>query len=123
MISLPAPDIDFEEPVIRGPVEVAKGDELVLALNYKQLDAVGQILNFRVDEAILKDYFVEVESTGKDPKKVEAMLKYVSVKPQTDDHLVISAGLAKELGVEEQKKDIRILGAYQKVKDIDLDKP
>ncbi len=115
-------DIDFEEPVIRAPVEIAKGDNPILVLNYQQLDAVGQILNFSISDVTLSDYYVLVKGTGKDPKKIEAKLKFASIKPMTENHVVISTGLAKELGVEEQKKDIRILSVYQKIKDIDLDK-
>jgi hypothetical protein len=112
---------DFEEPIIRGPVEVAEGEELILALNYQQMRAAGELLGFYDWQTMGKDYFVEVEGTGKDPKKVEAKLKYVSVKPQTDNHFVVSEGLVKELGMGEQKRDIRILSAYQKVKNVNLD--
>jgi len=116
-------DIDFEEPIIRGPVDVAKGEGLILALNSEQMDAVGAIFDFDAVNIIMHDtYYASLESTGKDPKKVEVRLKFASVRPSTQNHLVISSAAAKGLEVEGQNKDIRITSVYQKVEDIDLDK-
>lgn len=117
-------DIDFEDPVIRGPVQIAKGEESVLALNYEQVEAVGTIFNFASLDLLKQgaNYYVSLESTGENPKKVEAKLKHASIRPSTPNHLIVSSAAAKELGIEGQNKDIRIVGAYQKVEDIDLDK-
>lgn len=115
-------DIDFEEPVIRGPVEVAKGNDPILALNHEQMEAVGTIFDFSFRDVTMNDYYVLLESSGKDPKRIEARLKYANIRPPTQNHLVVSATVAKELDMEAQKKDIRILSVHQKVEDVDLDK-
>lgn len=113
-------EIDYEEPILRGPVEVAKGQSLIMAFNYEQGVALDTLYNINLSSILGKSYAL-VESTGKDPKKIEAQLKFVAIKPTTNDHLVISQGLASQLGLE-TGKEIRILDVYQKMADIDLDK-
>lgn len=115
-------EIDFEEPVLRGPIEVAKGDRKRLAVTSEQLSAFEIIYDLRGGGVISHPHYALVETTEEgNPKTIEAELKHAgSLKPKTRDHFIISAGLARELGVD-STKEIRIKSAYQKIEDANLD--
>lgn len=115
-------EIEFEEPVLRAPVEIATGETLVLAITPGQEVAIESLFGISLHPRGL--LYASIESVAQEPKKIETLIKLVAIKPKTTDHLVISQGAAQQLGFDPQqeRKDIRVLEIYQKIADIDLDK-
>jgi hypothetical protein len=111
-------EIGPEGPIIRGPVEIARGKQLILAITPDQENAFDSI--YSVDWETEVNYYASIESIGDKPKKTEALVKYVEIKPKSADHLIISQGLAEALGVK-NNQDVRVLSLYYKTSDIDLD--
>lgn len=116
-------DVGFEEPVLRAPIQVAEGTQLILVLNSQQYFPVHQFFG---TYHLSKDppLYALIEGVSEEPRRVEVLVKQAMIKPKTIDHLVISTEAARQLGIDPQseKKDIRVLEFYQKIEDIDLDK-
>lgn len=115
-------DIEFEEPILRAPVEIATGNQPVLAISSQQSFAVRAF--FEVPAGSNSPLYALIESVGAEPKRTEVVVKTIFVKPKTIDHLIVSEESARQLGINPQaeRNDIRVLEMYQKIEDIDLDK-
>jgi hypothetical protein len=106
--------------ILRGPAQVAKGQELVIAVDQSLCRALGVIYDFYPSDLSNATMRGQVENT-ETGQKGEAVLKYLpSLKPKTRDHIVISQGLASKVGIEDGK-DIRITEITIDATDIDLD--
>lgn len=117
-------DIGFEEPVLRGGVEIGKGEKLLLVVNYNQNDALDVVYGINLVVLLAKDrtFYALVETTGKDPKRMEVEIKYASgLKSRDINHFMISQALADQLGMDE-RREVRLLEVYQKIEDVDFDK-
>lgn len=115
-------DIEFAEPVLRAPVEIAKGETPVLAITPHQESAIE--IFFDVNFRFQRPLYALIESVAQKPTKIEVLIKSVAIKPKTTDHLVVSQSAAHQLGFnpQQERKDIRVLEIYQKIADIDLDR-
>lgn len=115
-------EADYQQLNLRGPIEVAKGQEPVLAVNSQQSEALRILFDIGATEIILTPHYASIQATGKEnPETVEVRVKYVSMNPSTINHLVISEGLANKLGITSGGADIKVTNVYQRISDIDLD--
>jgi hypothetical protein len=113
-------EVGPEDPIIRGPIEIAKGEKLILGIAPDQDDAFAIIYGLDTEDEI--SYYATVERTrGKSKIVKDVLVKYCDVLHVSTDHLIISEGLARELKVRENQI-IRVLSIYQKTSDINLDK-
>lgn len=117
-------DSNFEKLTLRGPAQVAKGESSVIAVHHDLGEALESMFDVDVSlHVILGKMYASVQKASNEKTEtVEAELKYAgSLKPETPNHIVISQGLASQLGTDNQS-DINITQVYQKPQDIDLDK-
>lgn len=114
-------DMEYEEPVLRAPIEIAKGSQPIMALNPSQAFSVRSF--FEIPHSSSSPLYALIENAGEERRKIEVEVKTAFIKPKTIDHLVISEEAAKQLGIspEAERKGIRVLEMYHKVEDIDLD--
>ncbi|OGD95259.1 hypothetical protein A3A48_04115 [Candidatus Curtissbacteria bacterium RIFCSPLOWO2_01_FULL_37_9] len=117
-------EADFEELKLRAPVEIAKGQNIVLAAGGDAGNALATLFDSSTLNFIMRPYYALIETTdGENPRKIEASFKYLPVvKPKTPNHLIVSEALAKELGITDES-EIRVTDVYQKALDLDLDNP
>ncbi len=108
---------------IRGQIQIAQGEQSILALNYEQTQATKIIFGLPSPIGDKVPTYASVQGTGREnPQTEEAVVKIVSgLKPSTDNHLIISKGLARRLDVTNQN-EVRITSIFQKPEDINLDK-
>lgn len=108
--------------ILRGPTQVAQGEKLIMAVSLEQQDVLGVLFGAYPNLADKNPVYARVQKAeGANEPDVETQVKYViGLKPKTVDHLVISQGLAKTLGVE-TGQEIKILETYQKPEDLNLD--
>lgn len=117
-------EANYGDLSIRGPIQVAKGQEPILGVNYQQYNAIRALFGapetYQLNTIPL---YAAVQTTGREePETVDAIVKVVSaLKPRTENHLVVSEGLANVLRANDQN-EIRITGVFQNPEDIDLDK-
>jgi len=109
-----------ENPVIRGPVEIARGKKLILGMTPDQEKAFAIVYDLDLDSAV--SYYASVGNADEESKVVtDVLIKYCDVMPPSTNHLIASEALAKKLGVK-TGQDIKILSVYQKTSDVNLDK-
>lgn len=109
-----------EDPIIRGPVEIAKGEKLILGITPDQKDAFAIIYGMDLNSKI--SYYALIENVAKESEGAqEVLIKFCDIKPASVDHLIISEALARKLQIKENQH-IGILSVYQKRSDINLDK-
>lgn len=114
--------IEFQQPILRGPIQVTQGENPVLAITGEQTYAFDALFGTHSMNIISHPHYALIETTGKDSKKLEVPVRSIpTVRTKTPNHFLISAGLARQLGVDE-KTELRVLDVYQKVEDINLDK-
>lgn len=116
-------DNNFEKLTLRGPAQVAKGKSSVIAVHQDLGEALESMFGVNVPfHGILGKMYASVKEAGNEKTQtVEAELKYAgSLKPKTPNHIIISQGLASQLGTDNQS-DIKITQVYQKPEDINLD--
>jgi hypothetical protein len=105
-----------ENPIIRGPIEIARGENLILGIAPDQLNSFALIYNMNVSTDAT--HFALIESKGKEVGDVE--IKFPDILPKHINNLVISESLAKKLKVKKDQ-DIKVLRIYNKTADINLD--
>ena len=122
-------ELGFKEgiiPDIRCFAEVAQGTEPKVALSYQngQEEVVRTLLapelltsNFILDKLYAKVHVVTLEG---EVKERETRVKATSIMPSHRDNVVISQGLASELGIE-NGGEIYLDSIFQKVSDVNLD--
>lgn len=117
-------DLGFEEPVLRAPVEIAKGETPILAISRSQLQLLENFFDTDFFPPSRTPFYALLESATAEPREVEVLIKKVDVQPKTIDHLIISQGAAGQLGFDpgQERKDIRVLAVYQRIEEVDLDK-
>lgn len=111
-------EIGPEDPTIRGPVEIARGEELILGMTPSQEEAFAIVYGMDLDSEV--SYHALIKNPRKSQEAKEALIKYCDVMPASVDHLIISKALAEKLGVK-KGQDIRVLSVYRKTSDINLD--
>jgi len=112
-------EVGPEDPIIRGSVEISKGEKLSLAITPDQEEAFAAVYGMDIESEV--SYYASIESTGKKSKKAKvAEIKFCNVMPKSVDNIIISKALAEKLEVKKDQ-DIRILTIYQKTSDINLD--
>lgn len=114
-------DIEFQDPIIRGGIEIARGEKQILVVNSEQVDTLYDVYGVGFTDIMFHKYYATVEKAGKNPEKTEAEVKFVSVKPKDINNFIVSNGLAKALEGDTASQ-IKILKVYMKPEDIDLDK-
>jgi len=113
-------EIGSREPIIRGFVEIAKGDKLSLAITPDQIHAFVFAFNMNMKSDV--SFYASVESVDEKPKKVRVVpLKYIDVATRFTNNLIISKGLAQRLGVK-KGQEIKVTNIYQKTSNINLDR-
>lgn len=113
---------DYENLKVRGPIQIAHGEKQILALNHDQNRALGVIFGTSATSSI--PVYASMQATGtEEPQTVEALVKLVgAIKPQTENHFIISRGLADRLAVADlDLNEVRITELFQKPEDINLD--
>ena len=114
-------DVNFQEPILREPIQVAQGEKPVLAFTFEQSYATGVIFSTSGSDMVARPHYALIETTGTDPKRMEVSVKFVSsIKTQTPDHFLISDGLANQLRID-AKTELKILKIYQKAEEVNLD--
>jgi hypothetical protein len=113
-------EMKLEDPVIRGPVEIAEGIELTLAITPDQKDAFGIIYGIDLDSKV--SYHASIKNAYEESKREEdVLIKYCDIAPASINNLIISKGLAEKLGIG-QGQDVGILKVYQNTSKVNLDK-
>jgi len=112
-------DIGEDNLTVRGPVEIARGQRLILEITPAQRPAFDII--FGLDEESPIDYHASVETADVEPKKVvDVLVKFGHIKSKLMDNIIVSEALAKELDVKADQHII-ITSIYQRTSDVDLD--
>lgn len=115
-------DVEFQEPILRGPIQIAQGENLIIALTSRQGEATYILYGSGLAEIIMDKHYAVVETTGQGPKRLEVPIKALPmVRTKTQNHFLISAGLARQLEVDETA-ELKILDVYQKAEEINLDR-
>lgn len=105
-------ELKVNELILRGPVQVVKGERPILVINSEQGRAIQVLFDilseyFITGKGERSPYEVRVETaTDKDPEEALAEIKQVGgVRGRTPDHFLISQGLAEKLGIKSDVPD------------------
>lgn len=113
-------DLGYEELTLRGPIQTAKGEKSILVVNGEQNDALGIVYGVRVLNPEAAKAYALVQKTGTEGEEVEAEIKWATLRPKTQNHFIISEGLARQMKAGPQS-EIKIVSVYQKPEEINLD--
>jgi hypothetical protein len=108
---------------LNGPVQLSLGSDNLLLVDENQVEAFE--VGFGVFTESELPFYAFVVNPEDDSKKVETSVKFFSgrffsgAKPKTENHFIVSRGLAEKLNVKDDK-NITIISVYQKLSDVDL---
>lgn len=91
---------DYQELVLRRAVQIAQGESSTIVVNLDQDHVLGVIFGISGTDIIQhKCYALITRASNDEAEPMEARIKWLNIKPETNNHLVISQGLAQKLGV------------------------
>jgi hypothetical protein len=103
---------------LSGPIEISLGTNCSLLVDENQVEVFE--VGYGIYSASELPFYASVVNAEDNSRKVEASVKFFSgVRPKTENHFIVSQGLAEKLKLK-NSKNIKIIEVYQKSSDTDL---